>query len=548
MSRLVLEIKQFFKGDVETDEKTLAKYSKDASLFTVKPQVVVFPKDVEDIKNLVKFVNQKKSEDKNLSITARSAGTDMTGGPLNESMILEFKRYFNHLIEVGEDYAVVEPGVYYRDFEKETLKHGLFLPSYPASREICAVGGMVANNSGGEKTLTYGKTQDYVEELHVVLADGNEYIFKRLTREELDQKLAEQTFEGEVYRNISKLIFDNQELLKNAKPKVSKNSSGYYLWDIWNGQHFDLTKLITGSQGTLGIITRIKFKLVPAKKYSKLLVVFLKNIDPLVEIIHTVLPLKPESFEAFDDHTFKFAMRFLLDIGNVLGSKNLFALAFQFLPELKMALTGGVPKLIMLVEFAGDDEKEIDEKLHTLHKELEKFEVQTRITKTTKEARKYWVMRRESFNLLRKHVSGKRTAPFIDDVIVNPDKLEEFMPRLNKILDSYPHLIYTVAGHVGNGNLHVIPLMDLHDPSQKQLIHEISDKVYDLVLEFGGSFSAEHNDGLIRTPYMKKMFGEKVYTLFEETKRIFDPKNILNPGKKVGGDIEYALNHIAKNQ
>lgn len=538
------ELKQFFKGDVETDEKTLAEYSKDASLFTVKPQVVVFPKDIEDIKNLVKFVNEKKSEDRNISLTARSAGTDMTGGPLTESIVVEFKRYFNHLIEVGENYAIVEPGVYYRDFEKETLKHGLLLPSYPASREICAVGGMVANNSGGEKTLTYGKTLDYVEELHVILADGNEYVFKKLTREELEGKSAQQDFEGEIYRKISKLIFDNFEILKSAKPKVSKNSSGYYLWDVWDGQYFDLTKLIVGSQGTLGVLTKIKFGLVPTKKYSKLLVVFLKNIDPLVEIIHTVLPYKPESFEVFDDHTFKFAMRFLLDVGNVLGSKNLFGLMFQFLPEFKMVLTGGVPKLIMMVEFASDDEKEIDEKLEKLHNDLKKFEVQTRVTKTTKEAKKYWVMRRESFNLLRKHVQGKRTAPFIDDVIVDPDKLEEFMPRLNKILDSYPHLIYTVAGHVGNGNLHIIPLMDLHDPSQKQLIHEISDRVYDLVLEFGGSFSAEHNDGLIRTPYMKKMFGEKVYGLFEETKRIFDPQNIFNPGKKIGGTIDYALEHI----
>jgi len=541
---LSAELKKFIKGDVETDEKILAKYSKDASLFTVKPQVVVFPKDTEDIKNLVKFVNEHKGGMPDLSLTPRAAGTDMTGGPLSESIVVGFTRYFNHIKEIGDDFATAEPGVFYRDFEKETLKHGLLLPSYPASREICALGGMVANNAGGEKTLTYGKTQNYIKELKVVLGDANEYTFRKISRDELERKMAEQTFEGAVYRRIWQLVSAHAEIIKNAKPKVSKNSSGYYLWDVWDGEDFDLTKLVVGSQGTLGIVTEITFNLVPVKKYSKLLTIFLKDLDPLVEIIHTVLPLKPESFESFDDHTFKFAMKFLGDVGNVLGSRNLISLMFQFLPEFWMVVTGGVPKLVMLVEFAGDDEREIDEKLSKLHSALQKFPVKTRTTKTVQDAKKYWTMRRESFNLLRRHAKGKRTAPFIDDIIVDPDRLEEFFPRLNAILGAYPQLLYTVAGHVGNGNFHIIPLMDFADEKNRAVIHELSDKVYDLVFEFGGSISAEHNDGLIRTPYLEKMFGKDIVALFKETKQIFDPNNIFNPGKKVGGTIEYALAHI----
>lgn len=541
---LQAELKKIIKGDVETDERTLDEYSHDASLFTVRPQVVVFPKDSEDVKNLVKFVNGRKVDFPNLSLTGRSGGTDMTGGPLNESIIVSFTRYMNHINEVEDGYAIAQPGVYYRDFERETLKRGFFLPSYPASREICAMGGMVANNSGGEKTLTYGKTQDYVEELTAVLSDGNEYVLKKLTKPELDQKTREQTFEGELYRNIYDLVSKNETALKSAKPKVSKNSSGYFLWDVWDGQYFDLTKLIVGSQGTLAIVTEIKFKLVPTKKYSKLLVIFLKDLDLFVETMHAVLPYKPESFETFDDHTFKFAMKFLADVGNVLGSKNLALLGIRFLPELWMMLTGGVPKLIMLAEFTGNEEGEVDEKIEQARGELEQLGVSSRITKTAKDAEKYWTMRRESFNLLRKHTKGRRTAPFIDDIVVNPDKFEEFMPKLNKVLDAYPQLIYTVAGHVGSGNLHIIPLMDLKDKKNLDIIHELSDKVYDLVLEYGGSISGEHNDGIIRTPYVKKMYGEEVYKLFKETKRIFDPKNIFNPGKKVGGTMEYAFAHI----
>ena len=185
--KLETQIKSFFKGDVLKNEETLKKYSRDASFFEVKPQLVVFPKDIDDLKNLVLFATENKSS--NISLTARSGGTDMTGGPLNNSIIIDFTKYFNHIKEVKNGYATVEPGVFYRDFEKETLKQDLLLPSYPASRGICAIGGMVANNSGGEKTLSYGKTEKYVKELKVILRDGNEYILKPLTKEELDQKI-----------------------------------------------------------------------------------------------------------------------------------------------------------------------------------------------------------------------------------------------------------------------------------------------------------------------------------------------------------------------
>jgi len=170
-------------------------YSHDASIFEIKPSVVVHPQNTEDLKNLVKWVVGNKNSNSELSLTARSGGTDMTGGALNDSIILDFTAHFNKILEVGHNlsageagYAVTEPGVFYRDFEKETLSKDLLLPSYPASREICTVGGMVANNSGGEKSLRYGKTENYVEELHVVLSDGEDYVLKSLTPEELNQK------------------------------------------------------------------------------------------------------------------------------------------------------------------------------------------------------------------------------------------------------------------------------------------------------------------------------------------------------------------------
>ena len=205
--------------------------------------------------------------------------------------------------------------------------------------------------------------------------------------------------------------------------------------------------------------------------------------------------------------------------------------------------------MVMLVEFTGDDERELMDKIQKCRKEVSgKFGVQTGVTKSDADAGKYWIIRRESFNLLRKHVKGKKTAPFIDDMIVRPEFLPEFLPKLNAILDQYKNfMVYTIAGHPGDGNFHIIPLMDLSDAKSRQIIPELSEKVYNLVLEYHGSITAEHNDGLIRTPYLEKMYGPEIYKLFERTKQIFDPNNIFNPRKKVGTDMNYAMEHVLKN-
>lgn len=540
---LKAEIKKFLKGDVLDDSATLAQYSRDASLFYITPKAVVFPKDAGDIENLVSFVNENKPTVSDLSLTARSAGTDMSGGPLNESIIVEFNKYFNRVEEVGPGFAVVQPGVYYRDFEAETLKKGLILPSFPASRGICALGGMLANNAGGEKSLTYGKTKDYIEFLKVVLSDGKEHAFKKIGKAELDQKMAQSDFEGDIYRRVFKLVDENFDEIQKARPRVSKNSAGYNIFEIWDKNYFDLTKLFVGSQGTLGIITEAKLRLVPVKKYAKILVIFLNDLNLIPRVVNEVLPYKPESIETFDDNTFKLAIRFLPELLKKMKG-GLITLGIKFLPEVWMTLTGGIPKIVLLPEFAGDDEEELERRIREVYDKLKPLGLKMRVTENAFEADKYRIMRRESFNLLRQKVKNKQTAPFIDDFIVKPEKLPEFFPELYKILDQYPSLVYTIAGHAGDGNFHIIPLMNLIDPKQREIIPRLADQVFDLVIKYGGSITAEHNDGLIRSPYLGKMFGPDIIRIFEEIKNIFDPHNIFNPGKKVHADLNYALTHI----
>jgi len=543
------DLKKIITGEVSEDEAVLREASHDASIFEIKPEAVVFPKDVHDIQALVQFVTAKKLAGEDISITARAAGTDMSGGPLTSSIVLSFTKYFNHIKEVGEDYAVVEPGVFYRDLEKELDALGVFFPPYPASKNLCALGGILANNAGGEKTLAYGKTAKYVEELKAVLSDGKEYVFRPLNKVELKEKMAGAGLEAEIYKKIYKLLMDNFDTIKAAKPHVSKNSAGYALWDVWDKEVFNLTKLFVGSQGTLGIITEGKLKLLKKKPFTKLAVIFLKDFKVISELVPRILRLHPESMESYDRHTLLLALQFLPDLLKVLKNENIFSLAAGFLPEVLMALRGGIPNLVVLIELAGEDEEEVQARAEEVLKDAKLFGLPARITRSDKEAERFWAIRRESFNLLRKRVRGKQTAPFIDDIIVPPMKLPEFLPKLNNILSQYSRFFtYTIAGHIGDGNFHIIPLMDLNDEDARKVIPVLSDEVYSLVLSFGGSITAEHNDGLIRSPYLPKMFGEKVYGLFKEVKRIFDPLNIFNPGKKVEGDFNFAMFHIKHPQ
>jgi len=544
----IRKLKERVRGDVLDDSETRARYSRDASFFQVTPQVVVFPRDVLDLKALVAFVEEERKEGNSLSLTPRAAGTDMTGGSIGESIIVGFEKYFNHMRKVNGDFAVAEPGVFYRDFERETLKKGMIMPSFPASREICALGGMVSNNAGGEKTLKYGKTEKYVRELKMILSDGEEYVIKPLTREELIKKIKGKSFEAQIYKKMYKLIEEHYEEIMNARPKVSKNSAGYALWNVWDKEKgvFDLTKLIVGSQGTLGLLTEIKLGLVPLKKHSRMMAVFLYDAELLSRIVDMVLPYDPEAFESYDNNTFMLALRYFYSFAKLMGVKSIISLGLKFIPELILIATRGIPKLVLLLEFTHDNENFLRATMSRLEKDIGKFNVKVRILENEAEAQKYHAVRRESFNLLRQKIKNKRTAPFIDDIVVAPPFLSEFLPQLDAILKQYP-LTYTLAGHVGDGNFHIIPLMNLKDEKERGMIPELMDKVYDLVLRYGGSLTGEHNDGLIRSPYLRKMFGDSTYKLFEEVKMIFDPHAIFNPGKKVGSDLRFALDHIRRD-
>lgn len=540
-------IKKGFEGDLEDDKPTLEKYSHDASMFELLPTLVLAPKTASDVEAVVQVVAERKAHNSRLSLTARSAGTCMSGGAINDSIIVDFNRHLNSFIKLDKNQATTQPGIFFRDFDK--LTGDMLLPSYPASRDLCTVGGMVNNNSGGEKSLEFGKTEQYVPELKFVFADGVERIVKPLNKKQLDAKMSQKDFEGKVYRELFRLLEVNYDVIKAAKPRVSKDSMGYHLWNVWDRKTgvFDLTQAIVGGQGTLGFVTEATLRLVPRRPHSGLLVMFMRDLDGLGQLIPKVLEHKPATFESFDDKTLWLSIRFMPSFLRLLGPLRFLRLIISLIPD-ALQLLRGLPKLVLMVEFNGESEDEVREKIRTLHKDLGVMRARYEINGFEEDpnegaSEKFWIMRRYSFQLLRSKVRDKHTAPFIDDLVVNPEHLAEFLPKIRNIIKKYK-LFATIAGHMGDGNFHIIPLMKLEDKRDRKKLLPAMKEVNTLVLKYGGSLSGEHNDGLVRGPWLEQMYGKEVVELFRQTKDIFDPQGIFNPHKKANASWDYSFSHI----
>ncbi len=535
-----------FGGDIEDSSEVLEEYSHDASIFEIIPQLVVAPHTAEDVEKIVTLVASKKKKNKHLSLTARSAGTDMSGAAINDSIIVDFSKYLNNIISVNNKTGVTQPGKLYREFDEETQKHGALLPSYPASRLLCTVGGMVNNNSGGEKSLEFGKTDNFVKSLKFVFADGVERVVKPLTRTQLIKKMAKNDFEGNLYKNLYELIENNYELIQAARPNVSKDSTGYHLWNVWNRDTgiFDITKAIVGGQGTLGFVTEATVDLVPNPKHSGSLIIFLNSMDNLGDVINKVLEHKPATFEGFDNHTLILSFKLFLYFRSTLGWFGMIKLGIELIPSL-LGFRRGIPEMVLIAQFTGDTAEKVAKKVHALRVDMASYghDALFEEDETEIKERKFFIMRREAFNLLRKKVKDKHTAPFIDDFVVHPADLPAFLPELRKIIKKYK-LLATLQGHFGDGNFHVIPLMKLEDPKDRRKLLPAMKEVNHLVLKYGGSLSGEHNDGLVRGPWLREMYGDEMLDIFKQTKQIFDPDNIFNPHKKADADWDYSFSHI----
>lgn len=537
MSKIGHYLQEHVTGEVVSSADARRYFATDGSIFTLAPALVVYPHDENDVRKVARFSWQLAERNRIIPITARGAGTDLSGAALGSGVMLAFPAHMNRIVEFDAKSGVttVEPGTNYGKLQQTLMTHGRYLPPYPASYEYSTIGGAVANNASGERSFKYGSTRGFVRSLRVVLANGEVITTGRLGKRELSKKLGLTTFEGEIYRSLDTLIEENYDLIHNHKLHVTKNTAGYDLAGIKNRDgSFDLTPLIVGSQGTLGIITEISLDTDP---YSPESTLCMAGFDGLAKAQSAIKDLRamsdtPCAIEMVDAHA--------LELAHAINPN-----------QLKTILPRPYPRLTLLVELDGSEkhQKRVAKRVRRI---LDQHAVSVQSETDPDKQSRLWKIRHASA-ILTAHAEGQaRAVPVIDDAVVPIDTFAEFVTAVTELCsrNSVPAAIW---GHAGDAIVHMMPYLDLAQVGHRQTAFRLMDEYYKLVIGLGGSTSGEHGDGRLRAPYLPQLYGEKLYEIMAKVKQIFDPYNTMNPGVKIGvtqEDIkplvrsEYSLQHL----
>lgn len=532
-----------FKGTVSTDKILLDKYSTDESIFSIRPQIVLQPTNQKDVEIAVKTLAEETERFPSLSLTPRAAGTGLSGGSLTDSVVIDMCQHMNAVGEFfpGKTSATFtcQPGAMWRDVEKMLKEHDHYLPPYPASKDICSIGGAVANNSAGPDSLRYGHVANWVKSLEVTLYDGQTYTVKPLNYKKYKSLIKEKNAYSKIAKQVFDLISKNEKIIKRAKPKTQKNSAGYALWDVFdtsvsefkkgNG-HFDLTKLIVGSQGTIGIVTLVTMQAEPICHDESLVVIPVFDLADASDVVIEALKYNPRNIEVFDALTYDLAMQNPHFFRTRISGISYYKVLLSMYTAYHVRYGRKTPQFTLLVTFENKTlENDITDIVRSLRVHGGK---KARLVKNPDEKEMLWQIRRASYTLSKFQDPNKRPAAFLEDMTVPPKHLGKFFAEIKKLLKKY-NITAAVHGHGGNGHFHFYPLLDFTKKSTPQLVEKMADEFFSLAVKYEGDICGEHNDGIIRTPYLSKMFSKNVLELFKQVEKIFDPNDIFNPGKKV---------------
>lgn len=538
MSKVAHYLQEHLVGEVMVSADARRYFSTDGSIFTLAPAVVVYPRSENDVRKTARFTWQLAERGRVIPMTARGAGTDQGGAALGSGIVLAFPAHMHRILELDDKsgVVVVEPGTNYGKLQQVLHTHDRFLPPYPASIEYSTIGGAVANNACGEKSVKYGNTRDFVKSMRVVLANGEVIETGRQSKRDLNKKLGLATFEGEIYRALDALFEEYQELIEHTGLNVTKNAAGYSLHDVKRRDgSIDLTPLFVGSQGTLGIVTEVTMATEPFNPTTTLIVA---NFDDIEQAQNAVLELRaqgdmPSAIEMVDDQ--------LLNLVDKLNPN-----------QLKDSITKPFPKVLLLVEFDNPSERVQKKAAKKGRKILEAYATSVIIETEPEHQENLWKIRHSSATVVAHGEGGAKALPVIEDGVVPPERFREYLDAVYQLFGRY-QLQAAVWGHAGDANLHMQPFLDLSQVGDRQKVFRLLDEYYNLVISLGGSTSGEHGDGRLRAPYLQKLYGPEVYSLFQKVKQIFDPYGTLNPGVKMNVTLDsikpllrddYTMDHL----
>jgi len=513
MSRNLLfinDLKHNLKGDVLSDDLSLGIYATDASVYQIKPVAIVLPVDEKDVITAVKIAVDHK-----ISILPRGGGTSLAGQTVGHSMVLDFSKYLNKILEINpkEKWVRVQPGIARDDLNNILKDHNLIFAPDPATSSRANVGGMIGNNSSGTKSILYGKTVDHVLALKVVLSDGSVCTFKESTPGEYQKKIDQKNLEGDIYKGIQEIIRPNKAAIEAAFPKVMRRVQGYNLDEFINDENWNLAKLLCGSEGTLAVSLEAKLNLESLPLHKSVCVVHFDNVLEAIRAVEPMLDFQPSAIEILD--------KTVID----LSRKNLTT-------RRSCHFIDGNPAAIQIVEFYGDTQTDVIERPQKMIASLKKLGLGYAypLFPEGKDYEDVWVIRKKGLGLMLGIKGDKTPLPFIEDSGIPIKHLPEYIDRVLKVCANNETEAAMYA-HASVGVIHVRPILDLRQKKDIERFKKISEETFELVKEYGGSWSGEHGDGLVRSYKLKEFFGDHVYGLLKEVKTLFDPHNLMNPGK-----------------
>jgi len=494
-------IKNLVKGEVLFDKISREIYSTAACIFQEFPLGCVVPRDEEDVAKVLAFCYKN-----NISLTPRGAGSSVAGQALGSGIIIDFSQ-MNKILEVNpsQQYARVQPGVVLSQLNSELEKWGLWFPPDPSSSNVCTIGGMIANNSSGAHSVKYGSTKDYVLELKVIFDNGD---FAWISSIKTSSTVFPKRYK-EILRDVSALLKSNSKIICESRLDVPKNSSGYNIFDIIGDDVVNLHKLIVGSEGTLAVVVEAKIRIIKLPCHRGFLEIGFDNLSEALKFVPKILSLCPSVLEFIDKTVIDLAKGWH-------GFKN------KIPQKLQTAI---------LIEFDGDDINEIKNKIYLAKKIIGISKSAIYLRKVTSRESELVRIRKMASSVLDRMNGPLRSTRLIEDACVKPFKIGQYITGLKSVLGKLD-ISAVIFGHAGSGNMHVNVLLNPHNPNDNKKIKILLTEVSNLVCELGGSLSGEHGDGLLRKGYLKKEY-PKIYHIFRGVKNIFDPKGILNPGKKL---------------
>ncbi len=488
--RIADDLLRIAKGEALDDSWSTKIYSVDASPYEISPAAVAYPTNESDVQQICEYSFTNK-----IPITARGAGTSLLGQSLsNGGIILDFTKHMNRILEIEDDHVVVQPGIVKGVLDKELKKRNKFLPPDPASSNYCTIGGMIADNSSGMHCLGYGNTIDFVERVDVVYPDGKAGF---ASTEKFDVKM----------EKLHELLAPFAEVIMNGYPMVNKNSCGYRLDAVLAGEKFQPQKVFAASEGTLGIVTSAKMHILDIPANRCMLVLGFEALVDALSAVPAILRFSPTAVEMMDHTTVSRA-------GTI-------------------SVRDNARGCLLFIEFAGDISLSVEERMTRCRQELAGRCSVLEQSADEQSIERIWQARRGALNNIMKMTVGcRKPVGLIEDTVVRPDLLVDHASGLLKTYRENK-LDYVMFGHVGDGNMHTRPIIDLGSRLQIELMERIAESVFAKVIKSGGTITGEHGDGLARVGYIEMMYGKQITDLFSRVKRLFDPSFTMNPGKKV---------------